>query len=87
MTRRARVKITARFDTDEFWEQRERAIEERHKTRLEAELKERLANPPEVSDGKIRCRHCPDALVVSGDDYVCPRGHYAEERPRIAYSG
>ncbi len=79
------MKITARFGTDEFWEQRERAIEERHKIQAEAERKERLANPPEVFDVRPKCIYCSDPLVLRGDLYVCPRGHYAEERPRIIY--
>ncbi len=84
-TRRARVEITARFGTDKFWEQRDQAIEERRKVQEEAERKERLANPPEVFDGRPKCEYCNDVLVVRGDYYVCPRGHYAEERPRIIY--
>ncbi len=31
------------------------------------------------------CEYCNDVLVIRGDSFVCPRGHYAEERPRLIY--
>ena len=36
-------------------------------------------------DVRPKCEYCNDVLVIRGDSFVCPRGHYAEERPRLIY--